>query len=351
MATADHDPDAAPPADAGLFGLPTTPDEARLVHRSRCRGTRRRRIGRAPRADPRRFVRRAISSISTTSISASRGAPASRCSTSPDEVARWNDERARRRRADHRGRRPDRRRPGARQRARARQRRWRAAQPPRLRASRSPARARASSSASSAAITRCRSARSRASPRRYAELRRPARRRARRSARGLRGLRRGRTRRSCTTSSARSRRSTQLVQVGIRDFAKTEVDVDRERERPHRRPSRRRRSPSASFAGETWRDDLRRDRRELPQRRVRLVRHRRPRSRRSARTRARRCRAASSFQQARVPASSASSSSARTIIGFDLNEVVPGPDGDEWDANVGARMLYKLCGWTLASHN
>lgn len=38
-----------------------------------------------------------------------------------------------------------------------------------------------------------------------------------------------------------------------------------------------------------------------------------------------------------------------TIIGFDLNEVVPGPDGDEWDANVGARVLYKLCGWALRS--
>jgi agmatinase len=37
------------------------------------------------------------------------------------------------------------------------------------------------------------------------------------------------------------------------------------------------------------------------------------------------------------------------IIGFDLNEVVPGPDGDEWDANVGARVLYKLCGWALRS--
>lgn len=41
--------------------------------------------------------------------------------------------------------------------------------------------------------------------------------------------------------------------------------------------------------------------------------------------------------------------SGRTIIGFDLNEVAPGPDGDEWDANVGARVLYKLCGWMLAS--
>jgi agmatinase len=33
--------------------------------------------------------------------------------------------------------------------------------------------------------------------------------------------------------------------------------------------------------------------------------------------------------------------SGRTIIGFDLNEVAPGED--EWDANVGARLLYKLC--------
>ncbi|MDI1447188.1 arginase family protein [Polyangium sp. 6x1] len=41
--------------------------------------------------------------------------------------------------------------------------------------------------------------------------------------------------------------------------------------------------------------------------------------------------------------------SGRTIVGFDLNEVAPGPDGDEWDANVGARLLYKLIGLTLAS--
>ena len=36
--------------------------------------------------------------------------------------------------------------------------------------------------------------------------------------------------------------------------------------------------------------------------------------------------------------------SGRTIVGFDLCEVAPGKDGDEWDANVGARILYKLCG-------
>lgn len=39
----------------------------------------------------------------------------------------------------------------------------------------------------------------------------------------------------------------------------------------------------------------------------------------------------------------------KTIVGFDLNEVAPGPDGDEWDANVGARLLYKLVGFTFAS--
>jgi agmatinase len=41
--------------------------------------------------------------------------------------------------------------------------------------------------------------------------------------------------------------------------------------------------------------------------------------------------------------------SGREIIGFDLNEVAPGPDGDEWDANVAARLLYKLSAWTLLS--
>ena len=35
--------------------------------------------------------------------------------------------------------------------------------------------------------------------------------------------------------------------------------------------------------------------------------------------------------------------SGRKIIGFDINEVAPG--GDEWDGNVGARLLYNLCNW------
>lgn len=41
----------------------------------------------------------------------------------------------------------------------------------------------------------------------------------------------------------------------------------------------------------------------------------------------------------------------KRIVGFDLNEVAPHPTDpeDEWDGNVGARMLYKLIGFTLAS--
>lgn len=39
--------------------------------------------------------------------------------------------------------------------------------------------------------------------------------------------------------------------------------------------------------------------------------------------------------------------SGRTILGFDLVEVAPGPT--EWDANVAMRLLYKMCAWTLVS--
>jgi agmatinase len=43
--------------------------------------------------------------------------------------------------------------------------------------------------------------------------------------------------------------------------------------------------------------------------------------------------------------------SGRELVGFDVNEVAPSlaNDEDEWDANVGARLLYKLCGATFAS--
>lgn len=42
--------------------------------------------------------------------------------------------------------------------------------------------------------------------------------------------------------------------------------------------------------------------------------------------------------------------SGRRIVGFDLNEVAPDPEGrSEWDGNVGARVLYKEIGFALLS--
>jgi len=41
--------------------------------------------------------------------------------------------------------------------------------------------------------------------------------------------------------------------------------------------------------------------------------------------------------------------SGRRIVGFDLVEVAPG--ADEWDANVAARLLYKLCGAAVRSRS
>jgi agmatinase len=42
--------------------------------------------------------------------------------------------------------------------------------------------------------------------------------------------------------------------------------------------------------------------------------------------------------------------SGRTLVGFDLVEVAPsGRPGDEWDGNVGARILFKLCALALWS--
>jgi len=39
----------------------------------------------------------------------------------------------------------------------------------------------------------------------------------------------------------------------------------------------------------------------------------------------------------------------RKLVGFDLTEVAPAQDGSEWDENVGARILYKLIGWSVVA--
>lgn len=42
--------------------------------------------------------------------------------------------------------------------------------------------------------------------------------------------------------------------------------------------------------------------------------------------------------------------SGKRIVGCDLVEVTPGPEGDEWDANVGARILFRLCMAAIVSN-
>jgi agmatinase len=139
-----------------------------------------------------------------------------------------------------------------------------------------------------------------------------------------------------------------LVQVGIRDFAKTEVDVVTS---SHGRVIVHHDSTlvERQFAGETWKIICDAIVSELPQR-VYLsfdIDGLDPKLCPSTGTPVP---GGLSFQQAAYLVKRVVQLG-KTIIAFDLNEVVPGPDGDEWDANVGARMLYKLCGWTLASHN
>jgi agmatinase len=58
-----------------------------------------------------------------------------------------------------------------------------------------------------------------------------------------------------------------------------------------------------------------------------------------------------SFAQATYLLSSVAKSG-RKIVGFDLNEVAPDPNDpeNEWDGNVGARLLFKLCGWAAVTN-
>ena len=137
-----------------------------------------------------------------------------------------------------------------------------------------------------------------------------------------------------------------LVQVGIRDFAKTEVDVVA-REAGRVVVHHDAMLAERGFAGETWREICDGIVAELPKR-VYVsfdIDGLDPKLCPSTGTPVP---GGLSFQQAAYLVKRNVQSGA-TIVGFDLNEVVPGPDGDEWDANVGARMLYKLCAWTLAS--
>ena len=43
--------------------------------------------------------------------------------------------------------------------------------------------------------------------------------------------------------------------------------------------------------------------------------------------------------------------SGRKIIAFDINEVSPGPEGDDWDANVAARLLFRIANLAAMSNS
>ena len=101
-------------------------------------------------------------------------------------------------------------------------------------------------------------------------------------------------------------------------------------------------------AGEPFVDVAKEIAEALPRRRLHLVRHRRSRSRAVSAHRDPPCSAGCPFHEA-MTLFDAVVDSGRRIVGFDVCEVAPGPGGDEWDANVGARILYKLIGYVLRS--
>jgi len=145
-------------------------------------------------------------------------------------------------------------------------------------------------------------------------------------------------------SMQRAKRVTKLVQVGIRDFSSDEKNFMRELGPRgavfYQRDLARRRAE-----GETWAKTVQTILAELPQRVYVSF-------------------DIDAFDPALCPATGTPvpgglgfdetvflleqfAASGRKIIGFDLCEVAPSTDGSEWDANVGARVLHKLCGAML----
>jgi agmatinase len=142
-------------------------------------------------------------------------------------------------------------------------------------------------------------------------------------------------------------RVSKIVQVGIRDFCKQEFEIVREskgRIQTHFDDDLQRQK----FEGRSWRSIVAKMLRPLPRHvyvsfdidglNPSLCPHT-----------GTPVPGGLSFEEA-VYAIAAVVESGRRIVGFDLNEVSPGPRGNEWDANVGARLLYKLIGYTLLSH-
>ncbi|HEY0045428.1 MAG TPA: agmatinase family protein [Flavobacterium sp.] len=136
-----------------------------------------------------------------------------------------------------------------------------------------------------------------------------------------------------------------IVQVGIRDFAKQEVDVVKEnfgRVKVHTDTDLK----ADSFSGVTWQQQCDKIIEALPQK-VAIsfdIDGLQPWYSPNTGTPVP---GGLSFEQASYLLSRLGQGT-KEIIGFDLVEVAPGED--DWDGNVGARMLYHMCG-VLARNN
>ncbi len=128
-----------------------------------------------------------------------------------------------------------------------------------------------------------------------------------------------------------------LVQVGIRDFCEQEVSVARKHQVVVFTDTDMK---EAAFAGTTWREQCDQIIAELPQRVVisfdidGMYPWYCPNTGTPVP-------GGFSFEQAAYLLSEVVHSG-RELIGFDLVEVAPGDD--DWDGNVGARMLFNMCG-------
>lgn len=136
-----------------------------------------------------------------------------------------------------------------------------------------------------------------------------------------------------------------IVQVGIRDFCKQEVDVVK-KENKRVRVYTDTDLKAESFIGKTWQQQCEDIIANLPQKVTisfdidALYSWYCPNTGTPVP-------GGISFEQAAYLLSRLGESG-REIIGFDLVEVAPGDD--DWDGNVGARMLYHMCG-VLAKNN
>ena len=137
-----------------------------------------------------------------------------------------------------------------------------------------------------------------------------------------------------------------IVEVGVRDYCDAEAELARSSERIRMFDDTQ--LSAAAFEGETWGATCRRIVAELPERVYvsfdidGLTPQYCPHTGTPVP-------GGLTFDEA-VYLLSRVAASGRRIVGFDLCEVAPAPSGDdEWDANVGARMLYKLCLFALSS--